>query len=162
MTASTTTACGPTTAPAPTLRLAAQNGERMDRRVGLELDLGLDPRRLRIDDRDAGEHVRLVDAVAKHGCRIGELGARVHALGLGGIGGDVSGDMLAILNEMPYSVGQVQLALCVRRVDPVERGPEPVGGEDVDRRVDLVHGELLRRRVTGLDDLPNGAARRRG
>ena len=157
MTASTATACGPTTAPAPTFVLPAQNGERMDRRVGLELDVGLDPRGLRVDDRDAREHVRLVDAVAKRCGRIGELGARVHALGLGGIGGDVGGDTLAILNEMAHGVGQVQLALRVRRVDPVERGPDPVGGEDVDRRVDLVHGELLRRRVTGLDDLPNGA-----
>ena len=144
------------------LRLAAQNRERMDGRVGLELDVGLDPRRLRIDDRDAREHVRLVDAVAKRGGRLRELGARVHALGLGGIGGDVGGDTLAILNQMAHGVGQVQLALAVRRVDPVERGPDPLGVEDVDRRVDLVDRELLRRRVACLDDLPNRAVVRRG
>src|SRR6266571_291918 len=45
-------------------RLAAQDGERMDRRVRLELDLGIYPRRLRIDDRHPGQHVLFVHARA--------------------------------------------------------------------------------------------------
>ena len=60
----------------------------MDDRVGLELHAGLDPGRGGVDDRHAGEHVREVDPVAQRCSGGGELGARVHALGLGGIGGD--------------------------------------------------------------------------
>src|SRR6266540_3346423 len=42
--------------------LPAQHREGMDRRVRLELDLRVDPRRLRIDDRHAREHVVVVHA----------------------------------------------------------------------------------------------------
>jgi hypothetical protein len=44
--------------------LPAQDRERVDGRVSLELDLRLDPGRLRIDDRHPGEHVLFVDARA--------------------------------------------------------------------------------------------------
>ena len=135
----------------------------MDRRVGLELDVGLDPGRLRVDDRDAGEHVRLVDAVAKRSGRVGELGARVHALGLGGIGGDVRGDTLAVVDEMRARrrSGRARPARLRRRAGRARA--RAVGVEDVDRRVDLVRSaSSLRRRVAGLDDLPHGARRRRG
>ena len=54
--------------------------------VGLELDDRLDPRRRRVDDRDAREHVRLVDPVAECGGGGGELDARVHALGSAVVG----------------------------------------------------------------------------
>ncbi len=113
--------------------------------VGLDLDVGLDPGRLRVDDGDAGQHVLLVDAVAECSGRFRELGAGVHALGLGRVGSDVGGDTLAILNEIDDGVGEVQLPLAVVRVELLERRPDPVGVEDVDRRVDLVDRELLRR-----------------
>src|SRR6266511_3947628 len=45
-------------------RAAAQHGERVDGRIGFELDLGIDPRRFRIDDRDPREHVRFIHARA--------------------------------------------------------------------------------------------------
>ena len=45
-------------------RAAAQDRERMDRRVGLELDAGIDPGRLRIHDGDARQHVFSVHARA--------------------------------------------------------------------------------------------------
>ena len=54
----------------------------MDRRVGLELDVGLDPGRRRVDDRHAREHVLAVDPVAQDRRSLGELDARVHALHL--------------------------------------------------------------------------------
>src|SRR6266545_3604686 len=44
--------------------LTAQHGERMDRRVGLELDIGIDPGRLRVHDGDACQHVFSVHARA--------------------------------------------------------------------------------------------------
>ena len=77
-----------------------------------------------IDDRDAGEHVRLVDAVAQRGGGGGELDARVHALGLDRVGRHVHGDVLAVLDEVADRVGEVQLALRVVRLEPLERGPE--------------------------------------
>ena len=76
---------------------------------------GLDPGRRRVDDRDAGDHVREVDPVAQRGRRGGELGARVHALGLVRVGGDVSDDALAAADEVAHGVGQVELALGVVR-----------------------------------------------
>ena len=115
----------------------------MDRHVGLELDLRLDPGRRRIDERDAGEHVALVDAVADHVGGSGELDAGVHALGLARVGRDVRGHGLAVLDEEAHGVGEVELALCVLRLEPLERRPEEVGANDVDRGVHLVDLELL-------------------
>ncbi len=99
-----------------------------------------------------GEHVLLVDAVSQCGGRGSELGARVHAFGLDRIGCDVCGDMLAILDQSADRIGEVQLALLVRAVELIERGPDACGREDVDRGVDLVDCELFRRRIAGLDD----------
>ena len=89
--------------------------------------------------------------------RLGELGARVHAFGLDRIRCDVRGDTLAILDQNAHGVGEVQLALLVPGVEPARAPATPVGVEDVDRRIDLVDRELLRRRVAGLDDRASGA-----
>src|SRR5262249_36505608 len=62
--------------------IAAEVAERLDRDVGLDLDVRLDPGRFGIDDRDAGEHVRLVDPVAQLRRDVRELDARVDALDL--------------------------------------------------------------------------------
>ena len=124
----------------------------MHDRVGLERDRRLDPGRRRVDDRDTGEHVRGVDPVAERGGGGGELDARVDALRLVGVGRDVDDDAVAGIDEVAHGVGQVQLALCVDGLQPVERRPEQIGPEDVDRRVRLADRELLRRRVARLDD----------
>ena len=116
----------------------------MDLGVGLDLDVGSIQVVCWIDDRDPGEHVLFVDAVPQGGGRGSELGARVHALGLDRIGCDVRGDTLAILDQCADRVGEVQLALLVRGVELLERGPDAIGREDVDRGVDLVDGELVR------------------
>ena len=94
----------------------------------------------------------MVDAIAEHGRRCGELGARVDALGLGRIFGGVDGDPLAACDELANRVGQVELALSVLGAEPVERGPELVRLEDVDRGVDLAQRELVLACVGGLDD----------
>ena len=104
---------------------------------GSSSTLGLDPGRRRVDDRDAREHVRAVDPVAERGGRGRELDARVHALGLGRVGGDVRDDTLAALDEVANGVGEVELALGVVRLEPLERRPEHLGAEDVDRGVAL-------------------------
>src|SRR5207253_11217841 len=57
----------------------ADDRERMDGRVRFQLDGRVDPGRLRVDDRRAGKHVRVVDPVAQDGRGRGELRARVHA-----------------------------------------------------------------------------------
>ena len=124
----------------------------MHDRVGLERHRTARSRSSRIDDRDAGEHVRVVDPVAQHGGRGGELDARVDALGLVGIGSDVDDDAVAGADEIAHGVRQVQLALGVGGLETAERRPEQIGLEDVDRGVRLADRELLGRRVACLDD----------
>ena len=66
-------------------------------------------------------------------------------------------DALAAVDEVADGVGQVELALGVVRLEPLERRPEQVGAEDVDRGVALLERELLGRRVDGLDDRLDGS-----
>ena len=134
----------------------------MHDRVGLELHAGLDPGRGWVEDRHAGVHVREVDPVAKRCRGGGELGAGVHALGLGRVVGEMSHDALAAAHEIADGVGQVELALRVVRLEPVQGRPEQVGPEDVDRGVALAKLELLGRRVSGLHDRLDGPVFRRG
>ena len=122
----------------------------------------LDPGRAGVRDRDAREHVLAVDPVAERRRCGGELDAGVDALGLGRIGGDVGDDVLAAGDEIAHGVGQVELALDVVRLEPVERRPEQVAAEDVDRGVALLDRELLGRGVAGLDDPLDRSVRRRG
>ena len=96
--------------------------------------------------------MRAVDPLAERGRCGGELDARVDALGLGRIGGDVGDDPLAARDEIAHGVGEVELALDVVRLEPVERRPEQVAAEDVDRGVALLDLQLLGRGVAGLDD----------
>ena len=86
-----------------------------------------------------------------------ELDARVHAVGLAVILGDVRGDLLAGGDEDLDRVGQVELALDVLRLQLLERGPELVGAEDVDRRVDLADRALVVGRVGSFGDPQHGA-----
>ena len=79
--------------------VAADHRVRVDGHVLAELDARLDPRRCRIDDRHAGEHVRLVDAVAELPGDEGELDARVDPLHLPRDGSDVHRHRLAVLHE---------------------------------------------------------------
>jgi hypothetical protein len=67
-------------------------------------------------------------------------------------------DRTALAGEEGDRVGQVELTLRVVGREPFEDRPELVGSEDVDRRVDLAHRELLRRRVGRLDDLDRAPA----
>ena len=120
---------------------------------------GIDPRALGIDDRDAREHVRLVDAIAQRCRGGGKLDPRVHTLCLHRILSLVHGNPLAILDEDRNRVGQVELSLRVVRRQPVEHWPQAICAEDVDRRVDLAHSALLVRRVTMLDDRGEPACR---
>ena len=54
-------------------------------------------------------------------------------------------------------VRQIQLALHVLRLQLLDRRPERVGPEDVDRRVDLADRQLLGTRVGPFCDPENGA-----
>src|SRR5213078_292462 len=102
------------------LRLAAEDRERLDRRVRLELDRRVDPGRLRIDDRRPGEHVRFVDPVSELRRGRRQLGAGVHA-DLHLVIGLKDCDLLAPADELTDGVGEVELALAVL-------GPELVEG----------------------------------
>ena len=99
----------------------------------------------------------VVDPLAERRRGGGELDARVHALRLGCVRGDVCDDAVAVLDEVANRIGQVELALSVVGLEPVEGGPEQFGLEHVDRGVALRQLELIRRRVGGFDDRVNGA-----
>ncbi len=125
----------------------------MDGGVGLELDLCVDPGRLRVDDRDAGEHVPLVDPVAELGRGLRKLGARVDADEAARIGlGAVRGHAASGRDDVPDGVREVELALRVVRVELLERAPERGGVEDVVRGVQLLDRPLFGGRVPLLDD----------
>ena len=96
-----------------------------------------------IDDRDAGEHVRHIDPITERRRRGRELHARIDALCFSGIVGDVHRDEMPGRHEIAHGICQIQLALRVDRLKPVERGPEQLGLEDVDRGVRLADRELL-------------------
>src|SRR5207302_2261915 len=128
-------------------RSPAQHRERLDRRVRLDLHVRVDPRGGGIDDRDAGEHVRLVDPVAEARGDERELGTGVDPFDLPRDGGGVHGDGVAATDEQSERVGDVELALRVVRLEPVESGPQLLVAEHVDARVRLVELELGRRRV---------------
>ena len=117
----------------------------MDDGVRLERHGGLDPRRRRIGDRDAGEHVRGVDAVAECRCCCRKFDPRVDALGLACVRCDVDGNRVPVRDEIAHRIREVELALSIDGLQPVERGPEELRPEDVDRGVRLVDRELLRR-----------------
>ena len=79
------------------------------------------------------------------------------------------GDGLAVLDEEADGVGEVELALRVLRLEALERRPEALGADDVDRGVHLVDRELARatrrrpRRSRGRGRRRRGRrARRRG
>ena len=58
---------------------AAKHAAGLDRGVGADLDVGVDPGRGGVDDRDAGEHVAVGDAAARLGGRERQVGAVVDA-----------------------------------------------------------------------------------
>ena len=151
------TVFAPISAPPATFVFPRRIGERLHDDVGLELDGRLDPGRRGVDDRDAAQHVLLVDAVAQDRAGLCELDPRVHAFRLAVILGDVRRHLLAGGDEDLDRVGQVELALDVLRLQLLERGPELVGAEDVDRRVDLADRALVVRRVGSFGDPQHGA-----
>jgi len=102
--------------------------------------------------------VRLVDAVAQDRRRGRELGARVDAVGLARVRRGVRADALARRGEDADRVREVQLALDVVRLEPLERAPELGGAEDVYRGVDLADLPLLGRRVGPFGDADDVAA----
>ena len=110
----------------------------MDDGVRLEHRFGVDPRRPRVDDRHARQHVGLVDPVPERCARCCHFCPRVHALRLHRIL-PVHCDPSAILHDQRDRVRQVQLALRVLRREPLEHRPERVGPEHVDRGVDLTY-----------------------
>ena len=127
--------------------------------VRLDLDVSVDPRRGGVDDRDAREHVRGVDAVAQPRGNRRELGARVDAVGLERILRALDRARLPVADEDAERVGDVELALRVVRRQPFERRPELRRVEDVDAGVDLAERELLGRGVARLDDPREPAVR---
>ena len=131
----------------------------MDRDVGLDLYARLDPGRCRIDDRHAGEHVLLVDAIPELGRGDRQLGAGIDAERSAGVGADPRSCAAPGLDDVAHAVGEIELALGVVRLEPLQRRPEMRSVEDVDRRVELSDRALLGGCVAILDDLLDRAVR---
>jgi hypothetical protein len=85
----------------------------MNDHVVFDLDVGLYPRRCRIDDRDTCEHVPLVDAVAQSGGCGGKLGAGIDPFDRERIRHHVHSDRLPAFDQQSEGVGHVQLSLDV-------------------------------------------------
>jgi hypothetical protein len=120
--------------------LAAQDGEGMDYGVGLDFDGLLDPRRRRVEDRHAGEHVPLEQTVAQLRRRLRQLSPVVDAEAHDRVRRTVHGPALSVSDDLAHRVGEVELALCVVALETCERRPEIVGREQIDRSVELTHG----------------------
>ena len=69
------------------------------------------------------------------------------------------GYALAVVDEEAERVGDIELALGVVRLEPVEHRPELLGAEDVDAGVDLAQLELLGGGVRRFDDAREVARR---
>ena len=133
----------------------AQRGARLDHGVRLDLDVGVDPGRRGVGDRDAGEHVALEDSPAGLGADHGELDAGVDADVHAHVVHLVDEDAPALLPQRPQHVADVVLARGVVGRDPRQPFGEgaPVEREHV--RVHLVDRQHLGRNalgVLGLDD----------
>ena len=124
----------------------------MNNRVCLERDPVVDPGGPWIDDRHAGEHVRLVDPVAELGRGDRKLRAGVDAERRELVGAAPRRGPPTVGDKVGDRVGEVKLALGVARIELLERRPERAGGEDVGGGVELPDLALLRRGVPVLDD----------
>ncbi len=93
----------------------------------------------------------LVDSIAEFGRGGGELDARVHPFRLTRLG-RVGRDAGALFDQQSHRIGQVELPLRVRGIDSLERRPQLLGVEDVDRRVELGDRLFVLAEVGGLDD----------
>ena len=69
----------------------------------------------------------------------------------------VRGDALATGDEVAHSIGQVELALRVRGVELVERGPDAIGREDVDRGVHLARSPAAPRVASAASTISRDA-----
>ncbi len=142
--------CGPISAPAAT-RESVQVDPRPQRDVGLELDVGVDPGGLRVDDGDPGPHVRLEQAGVEDPVRGGELDPVVDAGRLVGRG-DHRRDRVAGVAEDADDVGQVLLALRVVGRELPDGLAQQRVVERVDAGRDLADGQLVRGGVLVFDD----------
>ena len=142
----------------PDLGRPAEHDARLDRHVLADRDGGLDPGGCRVDDRHAGAHVAFVDADAHLDLGVGELDAVVDAEQRPVVVDLEAGDRPVVGSREAHELGQVELPGRGRRHEVPDARAEPGEVERVDPGVDLVAGELLRRRVTSLDDAAHAAA----
>jgi hypothetical protein len=125
---------------------------RVQHRVLAHLDVGADPRRRRIEKRDARRHQRRVARIAHDGVHLGELCAAVDAPQLVGGLETERLDHPAVGAQDADEIGQVVLPLRVLRRDAVKRREQRRQVEGIDAAVDLGDRALGRGRVLLLDD----------
>ena len=115
-------------------------------------DVGVDPRRGGVHDRDARAHVPLEGAAVHLRAELGQLDPVVDALDHHHVGGDDRPHRATVGPGDREDVGEVHLALRVVGADAAERIAQHREVEGVDARVDLVDRELVVGGVLVLDD----------
>ena len=128
----------------------------LDRRVGADLDLDVDPGRAGIDDRRPVQHVALTDPAPRLGRDQRQVGAVVDAKVDVRVARLMGDDAQPALAEQRQHVAEVVLAGRVVVRDLGQALGQRRGGEGVGAGVDLADREHLGRDlagVLGLDDL---------
>ena len=134
-------------------RAPPEHGHGEKDRVAPDGHVRADPGGRRVDDGDALVHEARVDAVARDGRELGELGAAVHAEELVGVLGAHGGHALAVTAQDLHHVRDVVLVLDVGGGELADVGRELGAVEGVEAGV--ARGEargLLGRAVLLLDD----------
>jgi len=143
---------GPDDAARSDRRRALDHNGRIERDVLGELDAPVEVDRGRVAHRHTGAHVALVQPDAEGPFRLGELAPVVDPVERPVVVEPDRAHDPAVLAGKPDEIGQVQLAIRLRRLQRADAAAKPGGIERVHARVDLVRLELLRGRVAGLDD----------
>ena len=126
---------------------------RQQGHVGGQLDAGVDPGGLRVDDGDAGAHPALDEAVPQRPAQGSQLDPVVDALGLGGVvdGDGVHAAARRARHGRRRRSGRPRRPRCRCPAGP-SASARNAAVERVDAGVDLGDGGLLGRRVPLLDD----------
>ena len=128
----------------------------LERDVGSQRDLGVDPAGRRVDHPDARAHVPLQQPLVVDAVRRGQLHPVVDAGGLLGRRG-AGAHVPALGDEDADHLGQVLLALGVVGAQPADRLVQQAGVEGVDPGRHLGHRQLVRAGVLLLHHPQHGA-----
>ena len=150
-------AVGPELAVFAYVRVAEEEGLRPDYAVTADGGVWANPSLRGVNKGDAAGHEASVNAVARDGRELGELGAAVDAETLGVVVYVQCGDALAVRAQDFYHVGEVVLALGVVVADLADMGGKRRAVEGIATGVALEQrGRLLGRAISLFDVAQHG------